>query len=272
MNIEIRKEQVRKEIQEEVGDMKKTTTCKNCGREVKEEENYCSFCGASDPAHGSNSEMYKVVAVAGVLGVLSLMVVATVLITEKDTRPDNHNQEDITTEASPINHGVDGLGISLADIRREIILKNGFHPDDEPYQNRGESLAPPVTTRTFARSNSVAADDDILLIGDSNEILLLKLSLRGIFHDRKKILESLRMVNTIANQIGYQGKYIDVERYTNLSLREIKKQLIGLEEGKETAGSLIELEIYEVKSVDNPYVKLVLTARSNDLIDYQDNH
>jgi hypothetical protein len=49
MNIENRKEQVRKELREEVRDMKSTTTCKDCGREVKEEENFCSFCGASNP-------------------------------------------------------------------------------------------------------------------------------------------------------------------------------------------------------------------------------
>jgi hypothetical protein len=272
MNEENRKEQVRKELQEDIRKMKETTTCKDCGREVKEEENFCSFCGASDPAHGFSSEMHKIAAVAGVLGFLLLIVVATVSITEKDTRPENPNQEDIKKEVSPTNHGVDGLGISLSDIRRAIILKNGFHPEDGPYQNRGESLAPPVTTRTFARNSSAVSDDDILLIGDSKDLLLLKLSLRDIFRDREKVLDSLQMVNTIADLIGYQGKYIGVDQYTNLPLRKIKKQLIGLEEGKETADSLIELEIYKVKSVDTPYVKLVLTARSNELIDYQRNH
>ena len=252
--------------------MKGTTTCKDCGREVKEEENFCSFCGASDPAHGLSSEMYKIIGIAGVVGFLLLISIATGLITEKDAKPENHNQEDIKKEVSPINHGVDGLGVSLADIRREIILKNGFHPEDGPYQNRGESLAPPVTTRTFARNSGVVPDDDILLIGNSKDILYLQLNLMDIFHDREKVLDSLRMVNTIANLIGFQGKYIDVERYTNLSLREIKKQVVGLEEGKETADSLIELKIYELKPVDNPHVKLVLKARSNDLIDYQNNH
>jgi hypothetical protein len=144
---------------------------------------------------------------------ISFVIFSVLLLLALGSAEEKRNDQNPESNTSSMNHEVDGMGVSLAEIRREIILKNGFHPDEGPYQNRGESIAPPVTVRSFARGSGVSANDEILLIGDSSDIMYLKLSMRNIFRDQEKAVDSLQLVNEVTNLIGSKNaRYIDLDQ------------------------------------------------------------
>jgi hypothetical protein len=103
--------------------------------------------------------------------------------------------------------------------------------------------------------------------------MYLKLSIGNIFHDQGKAVDSLQLVNAVTNLIGNKNvRYIDLDQYSDLSLEELKRELVGFEQEKKLGNSSIKVSIYEITSGNKPYVKLVLLARSNDLIQYQNRH